>query len=474
MGRLALVLTLGAAAVNVASASAQPTTVTFHSAPSLRAPVVYVSGKDPDPAAGDIFVDAQNSVQAGPVILSPNGQLIWFDPLPNRGVARNVEVQRYGGQWVITFWQGYGHAFGVGRDVVLNHAYQTIAVVRAGNGFTADTHSFQITPQGTALIAAYAAVPADLSSIGGPRKGTLVDSAVQEIDMATGQVLWQWDAQQHLHLSDSYAGKPDKGAYDAYHLNSVQQLPNGNVLVSIRNTWALYEIDRQTGKIMWTLGGKHSSFRIGRGANFEWQHDGAMLPDGDITLFDDGAALTNHGLIQNEPQSRALRIRLNLSTHSATLVRAYTNRPPLLAQSQGSVQVLADGNTFVGWGSQPYFSEFGRNGSQLFSLRFPLPMQSYRAFRSPWWGQPSTPPSISVSATPRGTRVYASWNGATDVASWRVLAGPSTTAGLAPLGSFTNAHFESTTWVPSMQSYFAVQALDAHGNVLGTSVAVTR
>jgi hypothetical protein len=101
-------------------------------------------------------------------------------------------------------------------------------------------------------------------------------------------------------------------------------------------------------------------------------------------------------------------------------------------------------------------------------------MQSYRAFRSPWWGQPSTPPSISVSATPRGTRVYASWNGATDVATWRVLAGPSTTAGLAPLGSFTNAHFESTTWVPSMQSYFAVQALDAHGNVLGTSVAVTR
>ncbi len=304
-GRYVAAVLLGAAAWGAANAAARPTTRTFHSAPSLRAPVVSVMGTDPDPGTGDIFVDAQNSIQAGPMILGPQGQLIWFDPLPNRGVARNVEVQPYDGNTVLTFWQGFGHAFGVGRDVLLNHSYQQIGSVEAGNGYTADTHAFQITPQGTALIAAYAAVPADLSSIHGPRHGTLVESAVQEIDINTGRVLWQWDAHGHVPLSDSYAGKPGSGAYDAYHLNSVQQLPSGNLLVSIRNSWALYEIDKQTGRILWTLGGKHSSFKIGRGANFEWQHDAAMLPDGTITVFDDGAALTNHGLIQNERESRA-------------------------------------------------------------------------------------------------------------------------------------------------------------------------
>ncbi len=470
----AVALTLGVFALHVSGAAAQRLTQAFRSAPALRAPIVTFQGHDPDPAAGDVVADAQNSLQAGPLILSPNGHLIWFDPLPNNGVARNVEVQRYQGHSVLTFWQGYGHAFGVGQDVILDHSYQPIGVVRGAGGFTADTHAFQITPQGTALIATYAAVPADLSAIGGSRQGTLVDSAVQEIDIASGQLLWQWDARAHLPLRDSYIGKPGKGAYDAYHLNSVQQLPNGDVLISVRNTWALYEIDKQTGNVLWTLGGKHSSFRIGHGAHFEWQHDAAMLPDGTITVFDDGAALTEHGLIKDEPQSRGLRIRVNLKSRRATLVHAYTNAPPLLSQSQGSVQGLPDGNTFVGWGSQPYFSEFARNGSELFSIRFPVPLQSYRAFRFPWWGQPTTPPSIAVTRTHSRSRVFASWNGATAVAAWRVLAGPTASAPGASVGTFPKTNFETAMWVRVAQPYFSVQALGTDGQVLGTSPVVPR
>jgi hypothetical protein len=471
---LALALPLSLTALNVGAAGAQQLTHTFHSAPSLRPPLVWFSGHNPDPGAGDIFLDAQNSVQAGPMVLDPQGQLIWFEPLSGNGVARDVAVQRYHGQSVLTYWQGFGRAFGVGRDVVLDHSYKTIATVQGGNGFTADTHAFQITPQDTALVAVYRAQPADLSSVGGPRQGTIVNAGVQEIDIATGQVLWHWNALGHLHLTDGYMGKPGKAPYDAFHLNSVQQLPNGDVLVSVRNMWAVYEVNKRTGRIVWTLGGKHSSFKLGQGANFEWQHDAAMQPDGSITLFDDGAALTDNGLIKNESQSRALRIHLDLKRRQATLLRAYTNHPALLSQSQGSMQLLADGNAFVGWGSEPYATEFGPSGAQLFSAHFPTPLQSYRAYRAPWSGQPTAPPSVAASATSQGTQVYASWNGATEVGSWQVLVGASPSGPLTPAGTFAKTFFETAMWVQSVQPYVAVQALDRAGRALGISAVVPR
>jgi hypothetical protein len=456
-------IALGATADASAGASAQ----SFRSESWLHPPSVSTSGSDPD--ADDIFLDAQNWVQAGPMILDPQGRLIWFDPLPNRGVARNLEVQSYMGQPVLTYWQGYGNAFGVGEDVILNQSYQTVATVQAGNGYVAGAHDFVITPQGTALITAYRVTPADLSSIGGPRHGQLVDSAIQEINIATGQLVWQWSARQHVRLTWSHAGRPGKGAYDFFHMNSIQPLANGNLLVSARNMWAVYEIDKQTGKVLWTLGGKHSSFMLGPGANFEWQHDATMQPGGTITLFDNAT----NGIASAEPQSRALRIHLNRKRRRARLVRAYTNQPPLLSPSEGNVQVLANGNTFVGWGAQPYFAEFGRHGRQLFSGHLSAPLQSYRVFRFRWSGQPTSPPDIAVAPTEQGTTVYAAWNGATDVAAWRVLAGPSETS-LSPTGQFPKTGFETQMWVGSTQAYFAVQALDQHRQVLNTSLVIPR
>lgn len=453
------------AGLAAAQASARPLPLSsFHSAPGLRAPTVFVSGKVPDPAAGDIFADAQNSIQAGPVILSPSGKLLWFGALPSGRYAYDVKVQSYQGQTVLTYWDSYGG----GLDVILNHSYQQIATVQAGNGYITGNHEFQITPQGTALITAYRIVPADLRPVGGRRRGKLIDQAIQEIDIATGQVLWQWDALDHIRLTASYAGKPGTGPYDYLHMNSIQQLPDGNLLVSARHTWAIYEISKQTGRILWTLGGKRSSFGVGRGARFEWQHDAQMQADGTITVFDNG-----DGPYPVQSQSRALRIRVNYKRRLATLVRAYTHRPPLLSQSQGSVQVLPGGNTFVGWGVRPYFTEFGRTGKQLFDAHFGPPLQSYRAFRFPWWGQPTTPPDIAAVATQTGTRVFASWNGATDVAAWRILAGP-TSAELSSVGQFPWADFETNMWVASTQPFLAVQALDADGQVLGTSSVVGR
>ncbi len=462
---IALATPASAGAARHSTRSALANTATVVSEPWLHPPLVSVTGQDPDPSAGDIFVDTQNSIQAGPTILDPNGQLLWFSPY-HQG-AFNFQVQHYEGQSVLTYWTGQvTNGIGAGEDLILNHNYQTVATVRAGNGYQADLHEFEITSRNSALITATATPHADLRSVGGSRNGTLLDSIIQEIDIPTGRVLWEWHASQHVRPAAAYAGTPGPTPYDFFHLNSIQDLPGGRVLISARHTWAVYEVDKRTGKILWTLGGKHSSFKMGPGTQFEWQHDAHLQPDGTLTVFDNGSGLGP----QHQSQSRALRIRLNFRTMRATLVRAYVNQPSVLSPNEGSVQVLPDGDTFVGWGGAPYFSEFGARGRQRFSLSFPAPMQSYRAYRFAWYGQPLVPPYIAVNATSGGDVVYASWDGATDVAAWRVLAGPTADA-LQPVAQVPKTQFETAIPVSGAGPYFAVQALDQNGNALSTSSA---
>jgi hypothetical protein len=439
-------------------------THTFSSINWIHPPIAYFSGQDPDPvAAGDIFVNAAHSIQSGPMIFNPQGQLLWFYPLPNRGAAYNVNVQPYQGHTVLTLYGG-------GADLMLNHNYQLVGVVNAVGGYKLGIHEFQITPQGTALITVNKHVPWNLSSEGGSKHGTLIDNAIQEINISTGQLLWQWDSDRHVKITASYVGKPGNSPYDYFHMNSIEQLPNGNLLISARNTWAVYEIDKRTGRIVWTLGGKRSNFRMGHGTSFAWQHDARIHKDGTLTLFDDGA-----GLYKTESQSRGLHLHVDYKDHRVTLIHAWTHRPSLLTYSQGNVQLLADGNALVDFGSSPYFAEFSYGGKQLFTMHFPKPIQTYRAYRHPWWGQPTTPPSIATATTPHGTRVYASWNGATTFTGWRVLAGSSPDpSSMKQVGQFRKASFETQMWVGSTAPYFAVQALSSRGQVRGTSAGVAR
>ena len=456
-----------ASAATRSRASTPPPTQSFHSS-SLRPPVAIVSGSDPDASSGDVFVGAATGAQNGPMILDGQGQLVWFDPLPKGTVAEDVNEQSYRGKPVVTWWQGRvvsGH--GLGQDVIDNDSYRTVATVHAGEGYQADLHEFQITPQGTALITIYEPTRADLSSVRGPKDGVVLDSIVQEIDIETGRVLWEWHALGHVPLSASEAGKPAAGnQYDYFHVNSIQQLPDGNLIVSARNTWGVYEISRSTGKVIWTLGGKDSDFKPGPGARFEWQHDVRMQPDGTLTLFDDADSP------KQESQSRAIRLTLNTTTLTASLDHAYTHTPPLLAQSQGSYQTLPNGNVFVGWGAEPDFSEYTPGGHQIFNVSFAPPDESYRAFRHPWTARPTTHPSVAASATKAGgLAVYASWNGATNVARWDLIAGPSPSQ-LTPQGpAATRTGFETEIATTTSQRYLAVRALDSSGRALAISTA---
>jgi hypothetical protein len=296
----------------------------------------------------------------------------------------------------------------------------------------------------------------------------VIDGIIQEVDIASGKVLWQWHALGHVPVADSYAGRPGGGPWDYFHINSIQSLPGGKLLVSARHTWAVYEIDKWTGKVVWILGGKRSSFKMEYGTNFKWQHDARIQPNGTVTVFDDGAGYTT-----NARQSRGLRIRLNFKKRKAVPVRSYTAQPPQLALSRGSMQVLPDNDVFIGWGEAPSFSEFGRQGRQLFIGSFSAPFRAYRAYRYQWWGQPGTPPAISVSpVAPAAATVYATWNGATTVAFWRVLAGLTRTS-LRTVGQFPKSSFETAMTVADPGPYFSVQALDQTGHVLKTSPTVT-
>jgi Arylsulfotransferase (ASST) len=442
-------------------------TQVFHSRPDLQPPLVTVSGSDPDPRSGDIFLDAQAVQQNGPEILDSQGHLLWFAPLNRGQQAFDVQLQHYRGQPVITYFEGQlVGAHGVGEDVILDRSYRKIATVHAGAGYQADLHEFLLTRRGTALITSYVPVRADLSSVGGSRDGRLLDCLVQEIDVATGQVLWEWHALGHVPITDTEQRRPHPGSgFDYFHINSIQEAPDGNLIISARNTWAVYEVSRRTGKIIWELGGKRSSFKQGRGVQFEWQHDARLTPAGTLTLFN------NAGTPREERQSSALTLKLDTGTMKASLVRRVTHSPPVMAGSQGNVQPLSGGNTFVGWGSEPFFSEYDATGRQVFDARFPRPTQSYRAFRYPWVGQPNTSPDVSVLRTGTGVTAYVSWNGATEVASWEMVGGSSPTA-LHPLLRAPRSGFETTLSAPSAPAVIAVRALDRSGQVLGTSSVV--
>lgn len=451
--------------------SEAPQGMSFASLPGFHPPNVTVSA-DQDSASGDIFLTPRNSyqrhvtIQHGPMILNGQGQLVWFDPLPT-GLAADLEVQRYQGQPVLTWWQG-GAVDREAEDVIMDSSYRMVATLRAGHGYLTDTHEFKITPQNTALIAAVHRVRADLTGVGGPRHGIVDDDIVQELEVSTGRVLWEWHSYGHVPLRESYTRALGSRPFDYFHLNSIQELPDGNLLVSARSTWAIYEVSRRTGRIIWTLGGKRSSFTIGPGARFSWQHD-ARLHGNILSLFDDAS----DGPSEQEAQSSAKLLRLDTRTMTATLVHRYTHSPPLLTVSQGSAQTLPGGDVFVGWGADPEFSEYSPSGGQIFNGSFDLGVNSYRAYRFPWTGRPATPPAMAVSASGNSVTISASWNGATEVTAWRVLGGDSPTA----LGSVVQAArtgFETTIHLDSSLNYFAVQALDAQGNVLGTSAAKSR
>jgi hypothetical protein len=395
----------------VAAAATAAAAVAVTATPALAAPAspppVTILTSSSHAGGDDLFITPTGDATQyanGPEILDRRGNVVWFHPIPAGQTAADFRVQRYRGQRVLTWWQGTGlGGLAAGTDYIYNDRYQPIATVNAGNGLSADGHEFLITPQNTALILAYTTATADLTSIGGPANQTVINGVVQEIDIRTGKVLFQWNSADDVPYSQSEQPLPASPStpWDWFHINAVHVDSDGNLLVDARDTWTTYKVNRHTGSIIWQLGGKASSFTLraapGQSLNnagdiFAWQHDPESLGHGEYTFFDNesaGVANTGTDATAELGFSRAVRVILDERRRTATLVQSYNQPEGLTAPSQGNAQTTAGGNLLVGWGSLPYLSEFSRSGSLLLNVQYPTGVNSYRAYSFPWPAHPS-------------------------------------------------------------------------------------
>ena len=445
---------------------------TFRSRPDLRPPVMDITTPAEGTDEGLIFLGTRvGGGQAGAMVLDDTGELVWFLPPDNDMNAHyDVRVQEYRGESVVTFAEA--NAAGPvgwrrGHYVICDATCERIAEFPIGNGMPGgDHHEFLITPEDTALVGAYFPIHWDLSEVGGASDGVAVDYVVQELEIETGRVLFEWHGLDHIGLDESYAKVPGdaNGQYDYIHMNSIGVGPDGDLVMSARHTFAAYKISRATGEMLWRLNGKRSDFEMGEGTEFAYTHDARLHEGNVLTIFDNATSGYN-----TDKVSRGLVIDLDEEAMTATLVQEYIHPTEIVAVSQANVQVLPNGNVFIGWGSAPVFSEFTEDGELIFNGRFPKGGSSYRAYRFPWSAQPTEPPAIAAEVADDGSlTVYASWNGATEVASWRVLGGESE-ADLAEVGSAERSGFETEIPVDSTVAFVAVEALDASGAVLGAS-----
>ena len=442
----------------------------FRSAPKLEPPSIEVTTRTAGSEPGDIFTAPYSGPgPPGPMIFDEAGNLVWFDSLPkNVSAATNLQVQQLDGKPVLTWWQGYipKQGFGEGEEIIDSTSYQQIGRVRAGNGYTADLHDFKLTSDDTALLTVFNPIDCDLSSDGGPTGGAVTDSVFEEIDLRTGLVRREWHSIDHVPLSASYSsstGASKEWPFDYFHINSIDPSANGTTLISSRNTWALYELNTTSGQIGTTIGGHHSSVTMGEGARTAYQHDATTLPNGEISVFDNGSTPKVHS------QTRGLVLAIDPQSNTATVAAQFEHSPALTSDSQGSIQLLENGDMFVGWGSEPYFTEYSASGQLLFDAHMHGSYESYRTYKFPWVGAPVSSPAIAASTVSGArARVYASWNGDTRTATWRVLAGASAKS-LTPVATAARNGFETSVTTPAAAPYVQVQALDASGNVLGSS-----
>jgi Arylsulfotransferase (ASST) len=443
----------------------------YSSAPSITPSTVHITTPAKSgAAAGDLFLAPyQGKGTPGPMIAEQNGGLVWFHALPANDASTNFQVQSYEGKPVLSWWQGriLEVGFGQGEDEIYDTSYQHVATVRAGNGYHADLHEIRLSSEDTAWLDIFDPIKMNLSSLHGAANGVILDSVVEEIDIKTGLVMWEWHALGHIPPSES--NKPishSSSPWDYVHINSVDPGSSGDVLLSSRSTWTLYDVDIHSGAVRWRLGGKHSSFRQGAGTQFYWQHDAEFQPGGLISVFDNGSDPPR------EKQSRGLLLKADTASHTVSVVKAYTNpNRTLLASSQGNTLSLPGGNWLMGYGGLPNFTEYDAAGHVLLDGTLGKNVQDFRTYLSPWSGQPKTAPSVVAKASGGGLSVSVSWNGATQVASWRVLAGSSSGA-LAPVSTAAKSGFETTITAPSAGPYVAVQALDASGAVIAVSPTV--
>lgn len=458
-------------------------------------------------APGFLFVAPFGSSLSGPLIYDHHGGLIWAG-----GDAYAAEDNR--GPHVYNFYpceyadagteseklhlclnrglQDVGTSRGEG--LILGSDYQVVRGVHFnGTSPSVDIHEFTVVDNGTAVIMTqYRPTPADLSAYGIPGIGYVYDSVFQEQRLSDGAILFEWRSLDHIGLEESnvtFFGGTAQSPWDYFHINSIHKAidGSGDYLISARHTSAIYKISGRNGSVRWRLGGSHSNFTLKSGKEdfgrwFHFQHDAMLLQSEGgnevISLFDNGRTPQQ---ILDSPFSRGIVMGLDTDRRLATIEAEYfTEGRPQNSTLAGSMRVLSNGNTLVGWGKTGCLTEYDRYTKPVFEacLLDQGRPALYRVHKShKWVGHPSGKPSIfSYSKSRETTAVYVSWNGATEIHSWRVFGRE---AGRAPDDIWEEilvrpkSGFETLLGpLPQFLHSVYAEALDFEGHVLGVTDAM--
>ena len=425
------------------------------------------------PAPEDILVTPRPDPKKNPgdqfglMIVSSDGKLLWYERRPDK--VHDLKVASYEGKPVLAFFQKRNG--GRGYYQLLDQHYRPVARVRAGHGYSTNLHELALTPKGIVYLTADVTVH------------KVTEYVVEEVDVASGKVLFDWHSLKHAGVRDSYEERPRNGtAWDYFHGNSVDPptASDPTVLISSRNTSSVYGVDRRTGRTKWILGGKRDQFHIARdhpGWVFCGQHDVHRLPNGDIEMFDNGGTFMHGQPHCPVHPARVLVFKVDARRHRVRLVSSISSRQ-LSADGKGwfsgwvgSARPESNGDTLVDWGGPiNRVTELSPGGRENVFMR--LAFWSYRAVPATWTGQPTGRPLVVAGRQGATVHVFTSWNGATQISRWQVLAG-STASQLSPAGApVPFADLETRIALNTSAPYVAVQALDAQGGVLGTSAAL--
>ncbi|KAL3419285.1 secreted protein [Phlyctema vagabunda] len=450
--------------------------------------------------SGSLFVTPRgpsvSGAARGPVILDPKGDLIWMD-IKKYAQAMNFNVQRYKGQDYLTFWtksKKKKHKKGKGKHskksfVMLDSSYKVAyKIYPHGKGLKGDSHEFRITPQGTALIAIYHKRQADCTDLRLGKSCWIQDGIFQEIDIETGNLLFEWRATDHISMKDVYSkpsrkdgyGTSKKDAFDFFHINSVDKIESGDYIISARYMHAVVCVSGKTGEVLWQLGGKKNGFQDLNGAtDFAWQHHVTWHGNNTMTLFDNHA---NNVFHSPSSHSKGMMINLDLEKMTASLLHKYVHPDKILNVSQGSVQLVPEsGNVLVGFGNSPTYVEYTPEGEVLCSAHFAPHLmfeiidfglvKSYRVFKSRWVGKPKTVPDVKV----KNEKIYASWNGATEVTGWRLESAKVPNPkddDFMTIRELKRDGFETSFALDKAHKFVRVAALDAAKEVMAYSAVV--
>ncbi|KAF1360596.1 hypothetical protein EJ07DRAFT_115600 [Lizonia empirigonia] len=412
---------------------------------NVKPPQMQINKNETGLADGLVFIGMNGEPTSGqnwPTIydFSQNkmGTLVWT---ANYTEPFDFKTQTYKGQLVLTFWSGtLENGYGRGSYYILNQSYVEIAHFQAnrfGNDM-GDIHEFTITSDDTAMIPIYHAIPWNLTEAGGIENGWLFENTFQEINIETGETVFEWNASTHIGINESYnslpedVGRAEDSPWDYFHINSIEKDANGDYLVSGR----VMDCDQTR-----------------------------------MTLFDNGPT-------DDIAYSRGLLLDVNQNDMTVKLIQDFTNGAKTFAQFEGSLQAIDPSNEttnyLIGYGSQPYFAELNSNGDVLLDVQFGKTnaVNAYRAYKLPWQGKPLTKPDVHWDKD--GSKAYFSWNGQTDCESWVVYTANATNSSTwTNVTSARRTGFETTIDLTNVQlnTYVRGKAVNGSGAVLAWTQA---